>query len=46
MRRAFLSCELLENTAQIYFIAKQLGKIKFLDDDAIKMGKGIFKALK
>ncbi|MHA1379904.1 MAG: class II aldolase/adducin family protein [Candidatus Helarchaeota archaeon] len=46
MRRAFLSCQLLEKTAKIYYIASQLGKIKFLSDDAIKMGKAIFKALK
>ncbi|MFX0137819.1 MAG: class II aldolase/adducin family protein [Candidatus Hodarchaeota archaeon] len=46
MRRAFLSCELLEKTAQIYFIANMMGKIKYLDEEAIKMGKAIFKALK
>ena len=46
MKRAFLSCELLEKTAQIYYLASMMGKIKYLDEDAIKMGKAIFKALK
>ncbi|MHA1300627.1 MAG: class II aldolase/adducin family protein [Candidatus Helarchaeota archaeon] len=46
MRRAFLSCELLEKTAKIYYIAKQIGNIKYLSEDAIKTGKAIFKALK
>ena len=46
MRRALLSCELLEKTAKIYYIASQIGSIKQLDEEALKMGKAIFKALK
>ncbi len=46
MARAMLSCELLEKTAKIYYLASQMGKPKSLDEDAIKMGLSIFKALK
>ena len=45
MRDAFTVCELLEKTAEIYYLALSLGKVNQLPPEAVSAGKALFNML-